>query len=908
MCLLLWNCNSIRNKTQYLDLLIKSHDPLIVVLTETHLDPSVFDPELRLSDYDIFRRDRRSKGGGILVAVKRLKGIHTNSCLIDPQEEMLSVKLSIYGFCLCIIAYYRPPNSLSLNSLYTFLEQSTDGNIFLLGDFNFPDIKWNNTLSEIPSPTRELSRKFLQFTQEHSLSQLVNFPTHVKGNTLDLFLTNCDPRPSFKDGDTGFSDHTALTFDISFLLPAPATLPSSRPVRSVYNFSKADICGIRIGVKSLHDQLLTLEGHTTTNQLWEIFKLDTLKLVATYVPTIELRTKKYWLTRETKTIIAKKRRFFHTYRRYPTQHNLDRLKTLGNLAKRLTRRDYISFIDTHISQNLESGNSRPLFQLIARTKKGEKSSNVTQLHKCVSDLEIAHSFSENFQSVFTKDNGRIPPICNQFLLDSVPLQPDIAVSESGILALLKSLNHRKGTGPDNLSPGILKFLATYIAPLLSLIFKHSISTASVPDDWRAANVVPVFKKGDRKEPLNYRPISLTSVTCKVFEHIIAHEIRLFLDAHNLLAECQHGFRKKHSCESQLIHTLSDLAIFNNSNTQVDVIVLDFSKAFDTVSHVKLISKLKSYNVNPNLVSWIQNWLACRTFKVVVNGVSSLPTGVTSGVPQGSVLGPLLFLLYINDLPSVLNCQKTSIRLFADDAILYRPIYQASDSDLLQGQLLLVSQWADDWQLRFNTGKCTTTSMHPALFQSSYTLGDTPLASSNRFTYLGINVCHTLSFNAHIKQTLQKASGTLYMLMRALKNASCSAKRTSYFSICLPVLEYASEIWSPSMKYLIADLEKINRKAFRWAYTFRKFDSISSEMEKVNWPTLMSRRVEKDAKTLRKIKANQLSVDYHLFIQTNSAYNTRKGLIRHTINTEPMRLSFFNRTMSILCNSLIKGSF
>ena len=169
------------------------------------------------------------------------------------------------------------------------------------------------------------------------------------------------------------------------------------------------------------------------------------------------------------------------------------------------------------------------------------------------------------------------------------------------------------------------------------------------------------------------------MSSKLIEHIIAHKIRDFLYKNNLLSECQHSFRKKkHSCESQLIHTLPDLTIFTNQNVQVDALVLDFSKAFDTIFHSKVIYKLKAFGINSQLLAWIQEWLLNRSFCVLVNGCSSPPTKVTSGVPQGSVLGSLLFLLYINDLPEVLNFDKTSIRLFADDAILYRPINTLAD--------------------------------------------------------------------------------------------------------------------------------------------------------------------------------------------------------------------------------------
>ena len=266
--------------------------------------------------------------------------------------------------------------------------------------------------------------------------------------------------------------------------------------------------------------------------------------------------------------------------------------------------------------------------------------------------------------------------------------------------------------------------------------------------------------------------------------------------------------------------------------------------------------------------------------------------MTSGVFQGSVLGPLIFLLYINDLPEVLNCEKTSIRLLADDAILYRPINTLADCQLLQNQLCRVTTWAEEWQLVFNINKCTATSMSPAHTQFTYSSGNTALASTETFTYLGVLVHSSLSYKEHINYTSRKASRILFAIMRALKGASQQAKRTA-FLVFLPLLEYASEIWNPHLWYLVQDLELINRKAFRWACRFGKYEHISSAMEEFNWPTLGDRSKLKDCHTLEKILAHDFEVNYKLF-----THNTRRANIRHTINTDAMQHSFFNRAMEL----------
>ena len=187
-------------------------------------------------------------------------------------------------------------------------------------------------------------------------------------------------------------------------------------------------------------------------------------------------------------------------------------------------------------------------------------------------------------------------------------------------------------------------------------------------------------------------------------------------------------------------------------------------------------------------------------------------------------------------------------------------------------------------------------MCPTNTDFTYSHGAAPLRATNSFIYLGVCVCSSLSFNNHINNTIRKANSTLFMLIRALKGASSLAKRTAYFSVCLPLMEYASEIWNPDLGYLIQDIEKVNRKAFRWAHCYSKYDNISSEMIRRDWHPLESRREMKDLRTLHKIKTQELKVSFNRFTRTNEHYNTRGNNIRHTINSSAMKNSFFNRVL------------
>ena len=213
---------------------------------------------------------------------------------------------------------------------------------------------------------------------------------------------------------------------------------------------------------------------------------------------------------------------------------------------------------------------------------------------------------------------------------------------------------------------MLQSLANEPAPVLRFIFEQSLLTGDLPVDWTRANVAPIFKKGSKLQAVNYRPVSLTCITCKLFEHIICRHVLDHLEQHKILTDLQHGFRSERSCETQLITTFQGIGeIYDKKGSQIDIAVLDFLKAFDIVPHDGLLSKLKHYGIDKNIWQWISNFLKKRKQCVIVDGVSSSLVDVDSGVPRGTVLGPILFLLHMNELPSIVS---SKVRLFADDCL------------------------------------------------------------------------------------------------------------------------------------------------------------------------------------------------------------------------------------------------
>ena len=298
--------------------------------------------------------------------------------------------------------------------------------------------------------------------------------------------------------------------------------------------------------------------------------------------------------------------------------------------------------------------------------------------------------NRQYESTWTReDKTSIPvPDGNPFLSLKI-----IQVTNEGITKLLPELNPGKASGFDLLPARILKELAAELSPYLSAIFRRNFDTGTLPQDWGTANVTTIFKKGEKFKASNYRPVSHTSLCCKIQEHVITCNVLKHLESHDILTDCQHEFRARRSCETQLLTLAQELLAGLDKKHQHDLIILDFSKAFDRVPHQRLMRKLDHYWIRGSTYNWIEAFLTDRTQQVLLEGVTSDSIPVISRVPQGTVQGPLLFLLFINDL---LDCVQARTRLFADDCILYRQIKTQQDCAILQEDLTKIAAWEQKW--------------------------------------------------------------------------------------------------------------------------------------------------------------------------------------------------------------------
>ena len=497
-------------------------------------------------------------------------------------------------------------------------------------------------------------------------------------------------------------------------------------------------------------------------------------------------------------------------------------------------------------------------------------------------------------SVTKEDEVNIP----EFKTRTAVSMSNIEVDSLGVAKQLKSLNKGRSTGPDCIPITFLSEYADSIAPYLAVIYNRSLDERSVPKDWKVAQVTPIFKKGNRSDPLNYRPISLTSICSRILEHILYSNIMSHLEANDLLTRSQHGFRKHRSCATQLALYSHEVMRAIDGGSQVDSVFLDFRKAFDTVPHKRLLIKLRAYGISSQLCDWIRDFLSERSQFVVIDGKSSSKTEVISGVPQGSVKGPLLFLVYINDLGDNLS---SPLRLFADDAVIYRLVNSSDDQFQLQSDLEKISDWCDKWQLTLNKEKCEvmhmSTKRNP--FQFDYMINHTVLKAVNSTKYLGITITNSFSWKDHIDNIVGKANQRLRFVGRTLRRCNKSTKETAYSTLVRPLLEYCCAVWDPYQVGLSDEIEKVQRKAARFVLSRNRGESVTDMIRELGWQSLKQRRVSLRRDLFTKFQSPTFSSECEniLLAPTYIGRNDHQSKIREIrARTERFRCSFFPRAI------------
>ena len=395
----------------------------------------------------------------------------------------------------------------------------------------------------------------------------------------------------------------------------------------------------------------------------------------------------------------------------------------------------------------------------------------------------------------------------------------IEFSHAEICNLLRKINPNKAHGPDGIHGKILKNCAATIALPLSLLFTISYNTGTIPNDWKLANVVPIHKKGSKNNVENYRPISLTSLIMKQFEKIV--RLELMKKCEHLISDNQHGFLPQRSCITQLVSVADSLAVSLNNNFHTDVVYFDFAKAFDSVNHDILLHKLKNrYHIDGPLLNFIKNYLMDRQQQVVIGNCISAPCKVNSGVPQGSIVGPLLFVLFIDDISENIS-PGTNIALYADDTKIWREIHSQQDNTILQQDITTLHNWATANKMKFHPSKCHVLPISrkrlPHLNKRySYNLNGIVIDYCSTEKDLGVYMTSKQNFTDHCNKLYSKANSRLFLNKRTcafLQNPQ--QKRKIYLTMVRSLFEHCSVVWRPHNQTSKDKLESIQKRGVKW---------------------------------------------------------------------------------------------
>ena len=804
-----------------------------VGITETWLKASILDNEILPYDYSIYRQDRPSRGGGVLLAIN--KKIPSKRILSPPHLELVAVEL-LHSLFVVIITYL-PPNSdvHVMTDLISFLQTFNDKQIILFGDFNLPGINWSTITG-----SDAISNLFCDFTFDFNLTQMVTDSTHRSGNCLDLVLSNCPHKVDNVVVSTNpllSSDH----FSVSFQVQMANNLTSTEREYAVYvpDFSKLDY-------SSLAEFLFEYDFSSCLSCVdveivWSELKRIISNAVSLFAPVVKLRKNKSypkWYTPEIKHQLNRTRFFRKRAKLSPTPSNIARIQSEQDILSQLMISTKLTF-EANLVDEFAHRNSNKIYKYINSILKNDNLPDCMYFgsQSASSDLDKATLFNKFFKSVYSCSDiqtfeSRISQIspCSSSLVD-------IHITEQEVFTALSNLDPSKASGLDCIGPKILRTCCYGLYEVLTHLFSLSLVSCTIPQEWKIHCIVPVFKSGDKCSISNYRPISLLSSVSKVLERLIYDKLFEFLGSK--ISRNQFGFLKNHSSIQQLLCFLNSVSSALDSKAQMDVIYLDFNKAFDSVSHGGLLLKLRLLGINGNVWKWILNYLSNRQQLVSINGVRSTVLTVTSGVPQGSILGPLFFLVFINDLPDYVT--HSQVHLFADDTKCSKVIKYIDDVSILQDDINCLLSWSVEWLLRFNDSKCIHMrfcSSKPS-HDSSFNMSGTLITTSTSHKDLGIVLQENLKFDAHYEKISAKAYRKLGLLKRSFSASnSVSTKKQLYLSLVRSQLTYGSQVWRPMFIKHITALEQIQRRATKFILGSNSGKSYKERLISLNLLPLM----------------------------------------------------------------------
>lgn len=798
----------------------------IFCLSETWLCNNIPDTNYFTPKFNVYRRDRdyactgQKLGGGVLIACEVSVDSHRRFDLESyPECVWVEIKASD-GFNYLIGTYYFAPLSdqtVFIEHFETIRKQINFDKyrVQIYGDFNLPGVDWALQTVNSNSITANKASSLLSFINFCGLEQHNTIKNSV-GNVLDLALSNI---PILKLS-TAFDPLVQIDvfhppFIVQFYLPFRSRV-SCMP--SNYCFSKGDYMGVYRFIENFDwcNVLAMSDVDRVSETLTSVVK----DAIDSFVPkrTNKLSIYPNWFSKELKVYLRKKEHFHRLFKNTGSTLWYTKFSIYRALAKKLFKRDKRLHRDS--VENSLSRRPKMFWQFVKHHTRDISQGiclrddvvNTPAYHS--SPDEVANIFADYFSKCYSSCHQSFQPgddkiSCHDFL-------HSVRVDHVEIAEAIRKLKPKFSSGVDGIPSFIIKGCGDLFIPILKHIFNLSLSSGVFPSLWKKSVIVPILKSGDASVVTNYRPVSLLCGFSKVFE-IVVHTRMLFYFRQKL-TPLQHGFLSGRSVQTNLCSFLDFCAPCVLNRGQVDTIYFDMTKAFDKVSHKLLLHKLFLYGLSPKLCEWFQSYLSLRPNSVRVVDSYSYSYFSTSGVPQGSILGPLLFLIFINDIVSCV--QSSQLLLFADDIKLFKMIHSPVDCDILQRDVSCISQWCEQNLLMLNPAKTKVLSLcrRHVLFNFTYHLDIMPIERVLCVKDLGVFIDSALSFRNHVSFVVgssMRVLGTISRLTKNFRKPYCLLQL--YKSLVRSRLEFASVIWNSISKTQAMTIEHVQKRLIRIVY-------------------------------------------------------------------------------------------
>ena len=796
----------------------------LVIVVESWLSAEVLDSEIHVPGYNPVRKDRNRHGGGIVIFVSDQVNCH----LLQhphPDLELILLECTISSHLYTIGGFYRPPiTGLDYMSKFhrsiALLRPQNFSNLIICGDFN---ININQS-----APASGLQQSLNQLLTDFCLTQAVSEPTRVTdstASTIDLILMS-NPQSlesCLLHAPLSNCDHSPVSASVH--LPSRHRDPKPHK-KHVWIYKLADR---ELGQKLLKDLPMATD-HDDIDEFWVRWSRAFLTAMKRCIPckTVPIRSSTPWINREIRNAINKRETLFRKFKRTNCQDWLTKYRSLRNSIVQKIRDAKTSFF-LGLANNRRD--TKKFWAIIRKLKSTSSASSRVLFNGSItatSDLDKANMFNEYFASCFNSSMSspsyHIPESPELSSLDAFDIVP------TEVANLLRKLKTHSASGPDGISSWMLRNFADSASPSIASLFNLSIKSGKLPGEWKLSHVVPIPKVSSKQDVCFYRPISLLPIISKCLERHIHQLLLEHLSSNEILSDAQFGFRSQRSTVMPLLLAINEWHVALESRKEVACVFFDLTKAFDSVPHQALLNKLHSLGLPTILLRWFSNYLLNRQQRVILNGSTSTWLPVKSGVPQGSILGPLLFLIYINDLCAVPLSSGTKLMMFADDIMLYKPISSPHNITNFQDDVNLVYAWVSNNHLSININKTKfmlISRRRGRLHSFPLYLSNTLIEKVHHFKYLGVWISDDLSWSKHVETICCKARRLLGYTFRTFSPYCDQASIIAiYKSQVLPVLEYACAVWDPHLKKDQLLLESVQLFATRMASHSWKSDSES----------------------------------------------------------------------------------